>query len=34
MDRDVSVLIVDDHDVFRHGLARLLAREDGIEVVA
>lgn len=27
------VLIVDDHDVFRHGLAQLL-REEGIDVVA
>jgi DNA-binding NarL/FixJ family response regulator len=29
----VRVLIVDDHDVFRHGLAELLAQE-GLEVVA
>jgi DNA-binding NarL/FixJ family response regulator len=28
------VLIVDDHDLFRTGLASLLADEDGIEVVA
>lgn len=29
----VRVLIVDDHDVFRHGLAQLL-REEGLEIVA
>lgn len=29
----VRVVIVDDHDVFRHGLAQLL-REEGIDVVA
>jgi DNA-binding NarL/FixJ family response regulator len=31
--RPVRVAIVDDHDVFRGGLATLLAGEDGIEVV-
>ncbi|HMJ04332.1 MAG TPA: response regulator transcription factor, partial [Conexibacter sp.] len=29
----VRVLVVDDHDVFRHGLAQLL-RDEGIDVVA
>lgn len=29
----VRVLLVDDHDVFRHGLAQLLA-EEGVEIVA
>lgn len=29
----VRVLIVDDHDVFRHGLAQLLG-EEGVEIVA
>jgi DNA-binding NarL/FixJ family response regulator len=29
----IRVLLVDDHDVFRHGLARLL-RDEGLEVVA
>lgn len=29
----VRVLIVDDHDVFRHGLAQLL-RDEGVDVVA
>jgi two-component system NarL family response regulator len=28
------VLVVDDHDLFRAGLASLLTKEDGIEVVA
>jgi DNA-binding NarL/FixJ family response regulator len=32
-DRAVRLLIVDDHDVFRHGLAQLVA-EAGIEIVA
>jgi two-component system, NarL family, response regulator LiaR len=33
MDRRIRVLIVDDHDVFRHGLAKLLG-DEGVEVVA
>jgi NarL family two-component system response regulator LiaR len=33
MDRRVRVLIVDDHDMFRHGLAALLD-EQGVEIVA
>jgi DNA-binding NarL/FixJ family response regulator len=31
--RMVRVLVVDDHDLFRAGLASLLSAEDGIEVV-
>src|SRR6478672_2831539 len=30
----MRVLVVDDHDLFRAGLARLLALQPGIEVVA
>ncbi len=33
MDPGVRVLLVDDHDVFRHGLAQLL-RQEGLDVVA
>jgi DNA-binding NarL/FixJ family response regulator len=29
----ISVVVVDDHDVFRDGLVRLLGERDGIEVV-
>jgi len=30
----VSVLVVDDHDLFRTGLCRLIGQEDGLTVVA
>ena len=33
-DGSIRVLVVDDHDLFRTGLASLLADENGIEVVA
>ncbi|MBS1870438.1 MAG: response regulator transcription factor [Actinobacteria bacterium] len=32
-DQPIRVLLVDDHDVFRHGLAQLLA-DEGLDVVA
>ncbi len=33
MDKEIRILIVDDHALFRHGLARLLAEEPGFQVV-
>lgn len=33
-DKQISVLIVDDHDIVREGLRRILAKRDDIEVVA
>lgn len=33
MDRDIKVLLVDDHEMVRIGLAAVLGTEDGIEVV-
>lgn len=32
--RPISVIVVDDHDLFRSGLRRLLDEQDGIDVVA
>jgi two-component system invasion response regulator UvrY len=31
---NIGVMVVDDHDLVRHGFASLLAAQDGIEVVA
>ncbi len=31
---NINVMVVDDHDLVRHGFASLLAEQDGIEVVA
>lgn len=31
---DLRVMVVDDHDLFRTGLRRLVEREDGLQVVA
>lgn len=33
MDKDISVLLIDDHEMVRIGLAAVLGTEDGIEVV-
>lgn len=34
MDTTINVMVVDDHDLVRHGFKTLLSSQDGIEVVA
>jgi DNA-binding NarL/FixJ family response regulator len=34
VDRPLRILVVDDHDIVREGLAALLNRQPGYEVVA